>query len=55
MHTINDMSKEYKQLKLVIENGLGCLGDLDSLQITIQDHLETYHCDKQTDDDSEDE
>ena len=49
------MCKEYKQMKLVIENKVSYLYNLQELKTTIQDHWETYYCDKDTSDDSGDE
>ena len=55
MHIMNNMCKQYKQLKLVVENKGSYLDDLDKLQTTIQDHWQTYYFDKDADDDSDDE
>ena len=47
--------KEYKELKLVIENKGSYLDNLEESQTKIQDHLETYYCDKEMDDGSDNE
>ena len=39
----------------MIENNGSYLDDLEELQTTIQDHCETYYCDKETADYSDDE
>ncbi len=49
MHIINNMCSEYKELKLLIENKPNYLDDIEELQVTIQDHWETYHSDMNED------
>ena len=48
MHIINNVCKEYKDLKLAIENKGKYLDDLEELKTKIQDHWEIYYCDKDT-------
>ena len=55
MHIMNNMCEEYNELKLAIENKGIFLDQLEELKTTIKDHLETYYCDKYTDDDIDDE
>ena len=52
---MNNMCKEYKELKVVIANKGSYLDDLEELLTTIQDQWESYYCDKDTADDSDDE
>jgi hypothetical protein len=49
MHIINNMCSKYKELKLLIENKPNYLDDIEELQVTIQDHWETYHSDMNED------
>ena len=53
MNIMYNMFKKYKELKLVIETKVNYLYDLEELNTTIQDHWESYYCDKETDNDSD--
>ena len=43
MHIMNGMCKDYRSLKILIENENDYLNDLEGIKETIQDHWDTYH------------